>query len=178
MVEQGRSDDEHDCARKRTRDSPICIPLRSNFVTTFVAGWLGERTMSAQSRIGTIAFAFGLPMLGLAISVPANTTFAGDCLTAPSSSATPNSHWYYRTDRTQQRKCWYVRAVNDSSDQRAAQVARGTPSTQSSQPISRTAPSLANFKVFVAQNGGAKLSDEEVQELYAEFLEWNRRAKN
>jgi hypothetical protein len=28
------------------------------------------------------------------------------------------------------------------------------------------------------QHGGAKLSDQEVEKLYAEFLEWNRRAKN
>jgi hypothetical protein len=31
------------------------------------------------------------------------------------------------------------------------------------------------FKDFVAQRGGAKLSDEDVEKLYAEFLEWKRR---
>jgi hypothetical protein len=124
--------------------------------------------MAEQIRISTIAFASGLLVVGFAFSAPANEAFAGDCLTAPSSSATPNGHWYYRTDRMQQRKCWYLRA-NDSSDQRAAQVAREAPSAEPLRPIS--APSLANVK-------RAKLSDEEVEKLYAEFVEWNRGAKN
>jgi hypothetical protein len=33
-------------------------------------------------------------------------------------------------------------------------------------------------KDFVAQFGGAKLSDQDVEKLYAAFLEWKRRAKN
>jgi hypothetical protein len=54
---------------------------------------------------GALAFASVLLASGLAVGVPANTALAVDCLTAPNSSAPPNSHWYYRTDRTQQRKC-------------------------------------------------------------------------
>jgi TRAP-type uncharacterized transport system substrate-binding protein len=38
--------------------------------------------------------------------------------------------------------------------------------------------SLAKFKEFVTRDGHANLSDEEVEKLYARFLEWNRRAKN
>jgi hypothetical protein len=38
--------------------------------------------------------------------------------------------------------------------------------------------SFASFKDFMAQHGGAKMSAQEVEKLYAEFLEWNRRAKN
>jgi hypothetical protein len=38
--------------------------------------------------------------------------------------------------------------------------------------------SLADFKNFMAQRGGGKLSDQDVEKLYAEFLEWRRRAKN
>jgi hypothetical protein len=30
----------------------------------------------------------------------------------------------------------------------------------------------------MAQHGGARLSDQDVEKLYAEFLEWNRRVKN
>jgi hypothetical protein len=33
-------------------------------------------------------------------------------------------------------------------------------------------------KVFVAQNVGAKLSDRDIDKLYAEFLEWTSRTKN
>ena len=33
---------------------------------------------------------------------------AGDCLAAPSSQPPPGSHWYYRSDRAKQRRCWYL----------------------------------------------------------------------
>jgi TRAP-type uncharacterized transport system substrate-binding protein len=38
--------------------------------------------------------------------------------------------------------------------------------------------SLASFKDFMAQQGHTNLSQEELEKLYAQFLEWNRRAKN
>lgn len=38
--------------------------------------------------------------------------------------------------------------------------------------------SLAKFKDFMAQRGRANLSPQELETLYAQFLEWNRRAKN
>jgi hypothetical protein len=137
--------------------------------------------MSAQipRRIGTIAFASALVALGLVITVPASTAFAVDCLATPNSSTPPNSHWYYRTDRTQQRKCWYLRANNESSEQGAIQVAREAPLGNASQSVSQASKySLASFKEFMAQHGGAKLSDQDVEKLYAEFLEWSRRANN
>jgi len=137
--------------------------------------------MAAQipRPFGAIAFASVLLASGLAVSVPANTALAVDCLTAPNSSAPPNSHWYYRTDRTQQRKCWYIRADTEPSEQRAAQTAREAPIVRSSQSESAAVPySLASFKTFMAQHGGARLSDQDVEKLYAQFLEWNHRVKN
>ena len=38
--------------------------------------------------------------------------------------------------------------------------------------------SLPRFKDFMAQQGHANLSQEELEKLYVQFLEWNRRAKN
>lgn len=38
--------------------------------------------------------------------------------------------------------------------------------------------SLAKFKEFMAQQGRANLSEAELEKLYAQFLEWNRRPKN
>jgi hypothetical protein len=151
------------------------------FGEDFVAGMVRERTMSVQipRPIGTIAFATAHLALGLASSAPANKAFAVDCLAAPNSAAPSNSHWYYRTDRTQQRQCWYLRADNEPSQQSAVQVAGETSPTKLSQSMPAAGPhSLANFKNFMAQNVGAKLSDRDVEKLYAEFLEWSRRAKN
>ena len=49
-----------------------------------------------------------------------NTARADDCLTAPNSPAPQGTHWYYRLDRTNQRKCWYVRAARQPAQQAAA----------------------------------------------------------
>src|SRR6516225_32449 len=100
--------------------------------------------------IGTIAFASFLAS-GLGVSVAAKIAFAADCLTAPSSAAPPNSHWYYRTDRTQDRKCWHLQTDGGPSEHAAAHAVRETP---------------------------AKPSHQDVETLYAEFLEWRRRADN
>ncbi len=125
--------------------------------------------MAAKTRlpISSIAFssAFLVPILG-AIGSAA----AADCLTAPGSSAPPNSHWYYRTDRTQQRKCWYLGAVHGPSQEEAVK----TP-----QSVSPGAPySLANFRDFLAHRGNANLSDKDIEQLYAEFQAWRRHPQN
>ncbi len=135
--------------------------------------------MSAQLRpIGTIAFASAFLASGLGVSVPANIAFAVDCLAAPNSPAPPNSHWYYRTDRTQERKCWHLQTDNGSSEQGAVQTVREAPA-KPSQSVAASGPYAGpGFKDFVVQHGGAKLSDQDVEKLYAEFLEWKRRAKN
>ena len=130
--------------------------------------------MSAQFRpIGTIAFASAL----LAFGLPANVAFAVDCLTAPNSPVPPNGHWYYRTDPTEQRKCWHLQTNNDQSVQGIVEIAREAPAKQS-QPVADGPYTGPGFKDFVAQHGGAKLSDQDAEKLYAEFLEWKRRAKN
>jgi hypothetical protein len=135
--------------------------------------------MQIRRPIGILAFASVLLDGGLVVSVTTHSAFAGDCLTAPNSAAPANSHWYYRTDRTQQRQCWYLRAANEPSQPgatpTASEVAIATPSPSAA---ATTPYSLANFKDFMAQHGGAKLSDQEIEKLYAAFLEWNRRAKN
>src|SRR5438105_10823724 len=107
--------------------------------------------MSAQFRpIGTIAFASAL----LAFGLPANVAFAVDCLTAPNSPVPPNGHWYYRTDRTEQRKCWHLQTNNDQSVQGIVEIAREAPAKQS-QPVAADGPYTGpGFKDFAAQHGG------------------------
>ena len=135
--------------------------------------------MSAQLRpIRTIAVASAFLASGLGVNVPANIAFAADCLAAPNSPAPPNGHWYYRTDRTQERKCWHLRMDNDPSEQGAVQTVREAPVKPSQSVAASGQYAGPGFKGFVAQRGGAKLSDQDVEKLYAEFLEWKRRAKN
>jgi len=51
--------------------------------------------------------------------------------------------------------------------------ARHTQPTEAANPAS-----LAKFKEFMAQQGRANLSQEELAKLFAQFQEWSRRAKN
>ena len=91
---------------------------------------------------------------------------AADCLSEPNSAAPENSHWYYRTDRTTQRKCWYLRAANEPPQQDSVKTAQAAPAAN--------AYSYASFKSFIAQRGKAELSDADIKSLYAQFLEWRR----
>jgi len=128
--------------------------------------------MSAQVRtqIGSIVLISGL-LVG-----SAGIAHADDCLAAPNSPAPKNSHWFYRMDRTQQRKCWHLGDANQPSQQGAVQTARETPPAKPSPSASPY--SLENFKDFMAQQENSHLSDKDVEKLYAEFLEWSRTFRN
>jgi hypothetical protein len=138
--------------------------------------------MSVQIRppIGSFAFVPALLVAtSLGVGVPASAARAVDCLTAPGSSTPQNQHWYYRIDRAQQRKCWYLRAANGPSQQGPMQTAGEAPPGKPSQSLSTAAPySLASFKDFMAYRGSTNLSDKDIEKLYAEFLEWSRHSKN
>jgi hypothetical protein len=134
--------------------------------------------MAVQTRliVGSIALVSVFQVLMLSVAVlavvgPVGVARAADCLTAPGSPAPPNSHWYYRTDRAQQRKCWYLRAADGSSQD--DQAAKTTQSVPPAAPYS-----LESFKAFIAQRGIANLSDKDVEGLYAEFLAWRSRPGN
>jgi hypothetical protein len=134
--------------------------------------------MSAQlrRRSGIIFFGSALLAIGLEVSLPTTTPAADDCVSAPSSSAPPNNHWYYRTDRAQQRKCWYLRADGGPSEQVTVHTAPAAPTAKLPQTAAADGSySFASFRNFMAQQGGPKLSDRDVEKIYAEFLEWNRR---
>lgn len=59
----------------------------------------------------------------VAWAVGPRTARAGDCLAQPNSSAPAGNHWYYHTDRATQRKCWYLRALDQPAQGLAAQTA-------------------------------------------------------
>jgi hypothetical protein len=132
----------------------------------------GINVMSARIRrpIWSIPFVCAILVPSLSISVPPNTARAADCLNAPNSSAPENSHWFYRTDRAQQRKCWYLRAANQPPQQGAVPTANEAALAKPSQSVPAPSP--------YSQQQSTKLSDRDVEKLYAEFLEWSRHAKN
>ena len=87
--------------------------------------------------VGLIAFVVTLLVSGIDVGMP-DTARADDCLTAPNSPAPQGTHWYYHVDRTNQRKCWYVRASSQPAQQAAAQAtSEAAPAAQShSMPVS------------------------------------------
>jgi hypothetical protein len=62
-----------------------------------------------------------------AVIIVMQATYAGaaseQCSSKPDSSAPPGSHWYYRIDRVNQRRCWYL-SSGDSRIRQASSLRR------------------------------------------------------
>lgn len=63
------------------------------------------------------------------------------CLTAPNAPASAGSHWYYHTDPSTQRRCWYMRPRDQATEPAPRQSAAGP--APIAKPVARTAPALA-----------------------------------
>ena len=99
--------------------------------------------------IGLIALV-SMPFLaGASVSMPVDVAHADDCLAAPNAPTPQGSHWYYRMDWAKQRKCWYLRAPGQVSQQAAAQV-----EPEAAPSASVAAPSIAT-PVVAAPVGAA-----------------------
>lgn len=141
--------------------------------------------MTVQSRlpIGSITLVSASLLSILGGGGPAH---AADCLAAPGASVPPNGHWYYRTDPTTQRKCWFLRGGDASAQSNPPQSSSPQSDPPQSNPPQADPPqaaaaapdSLASFKDFIAQRGHGSLSDQDVKRLYAQFLAWRHRPEN
>jgi len=75
-------------------------------------------------------------------ATPGSAATTETCLAAPNSTAPDGSHWYFRTDRATQRKCWYLAAQGQkvhrvarselADEEPATRPARGKRESQSS----------------------------------------------
>jgi len=73
--------------------------------------------------------------------------------------------------------------VTATFDEPKTRSDRKSASMTDAAPLDRRSPSappysFARFKAFLAQRAGAALSEQDAEKLYAEFLDWNRRAAN
>ncbi len=60
-------------------------------------------------RLGSILPVIFVLAASCAVTMQAPAARAADeCLEAPNGPTPPGGHWYYRTDRVKQRKCWYL----------------------------------------------------------------------
>jgi hypothetical protein len=67
-----------------------------------------------------------------------------------------------------------LRVTGSPPQQVAAQAVNESPPPRAVRPApALDRRSFASFKEFMAQRGGANLSDHDLEKLYAEFLEWN-----
>ena len=96
------------------------------------------------------------------ITLSATMARAVECLAAPG-LATPGGHWYFRTERTTQKKCWHL------SD--AWQVSNG-PTSETTRPTLETLMAASSQTAARAKNGA---TEKDVRTLYTQFLEWKRR---
>jgi hypothetical protein len=70
----------------------------------------------------TLVPSVALALVSASLSISTETLRASEkCLTAPNAPAPRDQHWYYRTDRTTNRQCWYLaprnRAVRNPATQ-------------------------------------------------------------
>ncbi|KIZ47567.1 MULTISPECIES: hypothetical protein [Rhodopseudomonas] len=76
---------------------------------------------------------------------------ADECLAKPNAPAPQGSHWYYRTDRTQNRKCWYVRGIDEKPAAiPTASAEPAAPEPAATQPVLH--PGVANARAEFAQD--------------------------
>jgi hypothetical protein len=77
-------------------------------------------------------------IFGAAVAVPARSSRAAaaadDCLSEPNGAPPQGSHWYFRTDRSASRRCWYLRPHREKIKE-MTEVAPPKP-RPSSRPIS------------------------------------------
>ncbi|MCA1452300.1 hypothetical protein I6F35_03590 [Bradyrhizobium sp. BRP22] len=78
-----------------------------------------------------------------------NTKTADTCLSAPKGDAPAGSHWYYRLDRSNKRKCWYVREENSKAAKAASAQQQSPPPAETApapQPAASMSPSVADAR--------------------------------
>ena len=98
-----------------------------------------------------------------------------DCISEPNHAAAPGGHWYYRVDRVNQRKCWYV-------GQAGMKVVRGASRRQSplqSGPRSQRSIAGRFDSTRVLTREAHKqltptLEPASRDALFAEFLRWQK----
>lgn len=82
-------------------------------------------------------------LVGGGVGAPADRARADDCLTAPNGPAPQGNHWYYRTERGTDRKCWYLRTPiqpSHAAAQPAADAAAAAPAKASAPVVLPSAP--------------------------------------
>jgi len=106
---------------------------------------IGNGVWLMTVKAGLIPVALGLLAVLVGTGFNAGSARAQDaCLDAPNGPAPQGTQWYFKTDRSSQRKCWYVRSQD--------QAAQPAPAEELPEPASApaTPPPVANVPAHVA----------------------------
>ncbi len=87
---------------------------------------------------------------------PGPASAQDNCLPVPNAPAPPGSHWYYRTDRVKQIKCWYLRTEGQAIQKPAAQTATTSKTTPDHRPAQAVLPAPAERSTKGSVTHGAQ----------------------
>jgi hypothetical protein len=104
-----------------------------------------EKRMSQQHRPTLIPATLACFSLTASCAVSAGALHAAECIAKPDNTPPQGKHWYYQTDRTTNRKCWFLGPEGTNVQKSATHVpASGAFASQPAQrPTASTAPMAA-----------------------------------
>ncbi len=89
-------------------------------------------------------------LLSTVIALDANLVLAAaDCIEQPDREPAPGGHWHYRTDRLNNRKCWYLTEPANLSEPATPQAEdpKAEPSSETTLKQEDTRPAVGHAEV-------------------------------
>ena len=80
---------------------------------------------SKQCRRIALSVMLVFVLAGVVLTGRASSAETDECISKPNAPAPQGGHWYYRTDRTSKRQCWYL--GEEGAKARASERLAGTP---------------------------------------------------
>jgi hypothetical protein len=123
-------------------------------------------------------------MIGAALS-PGTAWAAPECLAEPSRDPPAGMHWYYRYDRVNDRKCWYMRTLigaPEASGVEPPRIVLRTPEVPRAaiHPAPAVEAPRATFRpasLPETQRRRQPMSESDEAALYLEFLRWKEQQR-
>jgi hypothetical protein len=118
-----------------------------------------DHRSSKQCRWITLSVMLVFVLAGVVLTGRASSAETDECISKPNAPAPQGSHWYYRTDRTSKRQCWYL--GEEGAKARASERLAGTTvPTPPPKPVLQPLPKYRDDVALVepAVSGGAEKS--------------------
>ena len=96
-----------------------------------------------------------LPILVAGITLPATTAHAEECLAAPNSPAREGTRWHYRLDWATQHKCWYMRQIDQPTQQMSGHAESAPPAPALATTIPQPEPATTGSAFLMSRGNPA-----------------------